>query len=104
MRLYKITPTAALESRSTLEADLDWLDSKLVDSRPYLAGDRFSRADLTVASFLAPFARPQEMPIYHELPVQALVADSERWRNRPVMHWVRTQYRDNRLSSWSAAA
>ena len=43
-------------SRSKLEAELDWFDGKLADGRAYVAGDRFSRADLTVASLLANFA------------------------------------------------
>jgi glutathione S-transferase len=97
MRMYDITPEAASESRSKLETELSWLDSMLVDDRPYLAGDRFSRADLTVASLLAPLARPQEMPTYHEMSVpDALVADVERWCNRPVMRWVIAQYQTHR--------
>src|SRR5215510_6172183 len=57
MRMHDITPDAAAESRSILESELDWLDSTLADSRRYLSGDRFSRADITVASLLAFFAR-----------------------------------------------
>jgi glutathione S-transferase len=97
LRMYRITPAAALESRAKLEGELDWLDDKLSDGRSYLAGDRFSRADLTVASLLAPFARPEEMPVFHEMSVpDALAADYERWRNRPVMRWVVTQYQSCR--------
>jgi glutathione S-transferase len=104
MRMYDITPEAASESRAKLEAELDWLDRKLVDGRPYLAGDRFSRADLTVASLLALFARPQEMPIYHEMSVpDALAADVERWRCRPAMRWVVAQYQAHRAPRREAA-
>ena len=60
MRMHDITPDAAAESRSILETELDWLDNTLADNRRYLAGDRFSRADITVASLLAFFARPQD--------------------------------------------
>lgn len=59
-----LVPTAASESRSILETELDWLDSKLSDGRPYLIEDRFSRADLTVASLLALFACPQEISAF----------------------------------------
>jgi glutathione S-transferase len=98
MRNMDINPTAASDSRSKLEAELDWLDSTLIGDRPYLAGDRFSRADITVASLLAPFARPDQMPTFHEMSVpDALVADFERWRDRPVMHWVITQYQTHRM-------
>jgi glutathione S-transferase len=99
MRMYDISPGAASESRSKLEAELDWLDGKLADGRAYLTGDRFTRADLTVASLLATFARPQEMPIYHDLVgPDALAADVERWRKRPVMRWVIALYRTHRAS------
>jgi len=97
MRRYDITPSAASESRSKLESELDWLDSMLSDGRRYLAGNRFSRADVTIASMLAPFTRPQEMPIYREMTLpKSLEDDCERWRDRPTMQWVRTQYRDCR--------
>jgi glutathione S-transferase len=100
MRAYDIRPGAASESRSKLEAELGWLDHKLADGRAYLAGDRFSRVDLTVASLLAAFARPKEMPIYHDLGApETLAADVERWSQRPVMRWVNSQYQRHRNSS-----
>jgi glutathione S-transferase len=71
MRMHDITPDAAAESRSILESELDWLDSTLADNRRYLSGDRFSRADITVASLLAFFARPHEMPTYREMSIPA---------------------------------
>ena len=58
--MYDIRPGAALESRAALQSELDWLDSKLSDGRFYLVGDHFSRADLTVTSLLAGFARPKD--------------------------------------------
>jgi glutathione S-transferase len=98
MRMYDITPRAAAESRSKVEGELEWLDNKLSDGRPYLAGDRFSRADLTVASLLAPFARPEQMPTYRDMTApDALAADGERWRDRPVMRWVVSQYDRHRM-------
>lgn len=98
MRMYDITPDAASESRAKLESEMSWLDSMLADGRTYLAGDRFSRADITVASLLAPFARPEEMATFHDLPLtDALVIDCERWRERPVMRWVLAQYQTHRV-------
>jgi len=97
MRMHDITPDAAAESRSILETELDWLDGTLADNRRYLSGDRFSRADITVASLLAFFARPQEMPTYREMSIPAaLLADRERWRDRPAMRWVVAQYQAHR--------
>jgi glutathione S-transferase len=99
LRSLDIRPGAAAESRSKLEVELAWLDGKLADGRPYLVGDRFSRADLTVASLLATFARPREMPVYHGLKAtDAIAADVNRWSERPVMRWVSAQYRAHRTS------
>ncbi len=97
LRKFDIRPGAAAESRAKIEEELDWLDAKLADGRPHLVGDRFSRADLTVASLLAPFARPKEMPVYHALAIpEPLTEDVRRWSERPVMRWVLTQYRAHR--------
>ena len=98
MQMYEIRPGAAAESRSALERELDWLDTKLADGRSYLVGDRFSRVDLTVASLLAGFARPEEMPVYRQMSLpESLTTDVERWRDRPIMRWVVSQYRSNRV-------
>ena len=105
MRMYDIRPGATTESRSKLEAELDWLDSKLADGRAYLAGDRFSRADLTVAALLANFARPKELPVQHGMKgPDALAADVRRWGERPVMQWVVAQYRAHRTPTCGPAA
>jgi glutathione S-transferase len=103
MRAMDITPTAAAESRAILEGELDWLDKQLSDGRPYLAGDRFSRADIAVASLLAPVARPQGMPIFEDMVVpDALMADHRRWRERPIMGFVAELYRSTRFPSSGA--
>lgn len=104
VRGYNITPEAAQESRSKLEGELDWLESKLADGRSYLVGDYFSRADLTVSSLLAPFACPDEIPAYRNRTFpDALVADRERWGDRPVMRWVAEQYEAHRAPRRYAA-
>src|SRR5262245_10889058 len=88
---------AAAESRAKLDEEFDWLDDKLADGRDYLDWDRFSRADLTVASLLANFARPRELSAQHGMPSSsALAADVDRWSKRPVMRWVTTQYEMHR--------
>jgi glutathione S-transferase len=100
IRMYDIRPGAASESRLRLESELDWLDAKLSDGRFYLASDRFSRADLTVASLLAFLARPKEMAVYRGMASpDTLAADIECWRTRPVICWVNEQYRAHRVPS-----
>jgi glutathione S-transferase len=104
MRMYDIRPGAAAESRARLEAELDWLDGKLADGRTYLIGDRFSRADLAVASLLANFARPKELALHHSMKgPEALAADVNRWIERPIMRWVRAQYRAHRQAQMPCA-
>lgn len=85
------------ESRRILEGELDWLDGLLGDGRRFLLGDRFSRADLTAASLLAPLALPKEHPTYGmlEVPPRARV-DLARWAGRPTVAWVRRIYREHR--------
>ncbi len=100
MMKYEIRPGAAQESRAKLAVELDWLDSLLADGRQYLAGDRFSRADITVASLLAPLAPPEQMKTYHNLALpEALIADFERWKDRPIMRWTVELYRIGRAAN-----
>jgi glutathione S-transferase len=105
IRALDISPQAASESRAILELELDWLDEHLSDGRQYLAGERFSRADIAVASLLAPFARPLEMPAFQAMVFPpALAADCERWRERPIMRFVKRQYRDHRAAGMASCA
>lgn len=90
-------PESAPDSRAKVEAELDWLDERLSQGHGFLAGERFSRVDLTVASLLAPFARPDEADVYGKVSLPpALEADVARWRERPSMRWVRDVYRQYR--------
>ena len=60
-------------------------------------GDRFSRADLTVASLLAQFARPNELAVDHSMSgSESRAAVLDRWSKRPIMRWVRSQYEMHR--------
>ena len=100
MKMYEIRPGAAQESRANLNVELDWLDSLLADGRQYLSDGRFSRADITVASLLGPFARPEQMKTYHNLAVpRALTVDFECWKDRPIMRWIVERYRTDRAAN-----
>jgi glutathione S-transferase len=90
-------PEQREESRRIVEGELDWLDGLLRDGRHFLVGERFSRADLTAASLLAPLALPSEHPTYGWLEVPPRTrADLARWAGRPALAWVREMYRDHR--------
>jgi glutathione S-transferase len=85
------------ESRQIVEAEMDWLDGLLADGRQYLAGARFSRADLCAASLLAPLALPPQHPSYHRLQLPpGVAADLEKWQRRPSLRWVGEIYRNYR--------
>ena len=88
------------ESRQIVLAELDWLDALLADGRRFLVGDRFSRADLTAASLLAPVARPDEHPSYQHLQIPpGVAADLVSWEQRPSIAWVRDIYHQFRQPS-----
>jgi glutathione S-transferase len=85
------------ESRRIVEDELDWLDGLLADDRRFLLGDRFSRADLTAASLLAPASMPEQHPLHGLIEVPPLArADLARGRERPTLGWVREIYRRHR--------
>ncbi len=91
--MYDATPESAADSRARLETELDWFDAKLADGRRFMACDRFSRVDITVASLLAPIARPVQVEIYHTMSLPpALAKDVARWSHRPIMQWVKSVY------------
>lgn len=86
-----------LESRAIVERELTWLDGILEDGRPYLTGSRWTRADLTAASLLAPLAAPTEHPIYHAVvSPQTVALTMQDWADRPILRFVRMAYASKR--------
>ncbi len=67
MGAMDLGPEQREDSRLIVERELDWMDGLLKDQRRFLLGDRFSRADLTAASLLAPLALPEQHPTYRML-------------------------------------
>lgn len=100
VRGYRLGEGAADESRARVETELDWLDDVIADGRPFLAGDKFTRADIAVASLLSPFARPDAMPLYQRMEFPPnLAADLARWQSRPTLQWVANIYTHHRKRS-----
>ena len=92
-KMYDAGPQAAPDSRAKMEAELDRLDDRLADGRRFLAGDTFSRLDMTVASLLAIFARPAVSAVHQQLSLPpALEDDAARWHDRPTFTWLRGTY------------
>ena len=69
---YRITPEAAQRSLARVRDVCAQVANRLRDGRPFLAGGRFTAADLTFASLLAPMVLPAEcravQPALDELP------------------------------------
>ena len=85
------------QARDILENELDWLDEKLSDGRPFLIGEHFSRVDITAASLIAVLAETPEHHTYSEIVFPPRVsAEIARWRNRPSILWARDIYRNYR--------
>lgn len=90
-------PTAIQDSRAKLDKELDWLDGKLASGRPYLVGDRLTRADLTAASLLGPLNQLSQTRMYAGVEIPATVeAEFARLAPRPSMQWTERIYRDFR--------
>ncbi len=90
-------PDVVPDSRAKLDAQLDWLDRRLEGGRRYLVGDHLTRADLAVASLLAPFAQLSRERMYQAVKVPAEIEEEfARIEERPCMQWVAETYRNFR--------
>jgi glutathione S-transferase len=98
-RFMSVEEPRAMESKDETLRVLDAMEKRLGGSRPYLVGDRFTAADLTFASLVAPAIMPLEhsirFPSVDELPGPAadLVRDVQ---TRPIATYVRRVYREHR--------
>ena len=85
-----------LACREVVDRNLEEIENR-VQSTGYLVGDRFTVADLTAASLLAPVADPDHIDMKRPEPqpesVRAFVAP---WRGHPACDWVREMYRRHR--------
>ena len=95
VRFSTDSPEKAREAERRVVAALDRLDSEL-DGREYLAGDRFSVADLTASALLYPFVLPPESPWRPSRLPDAWVEFSEANRGRPCHAWAAAMYRRHR--------
>lgn len=81
------------ESKRIIEQELDWIDGLLSNGGSFLVGDKFSRADLTAASLLAPIASPKKHPVYNDIALPPkMTSDMQTWQERPAIKWVNEIY------------
>jgi glutathione S-transferase len=95
-RMMNINAESASSAEQRLLRALDRLDEAL-ERGPFLAGDCFSRADLTACALLAPLCRPgeseSEVAAFLPPPVRAL---REQLQHRRFYRWVLEQYQERR--------
>lgn len=98
IRLMDLGAEQEVESKAIVVAEMDWLDSLLMDNKRFLVGDSLSNADIAAASLMAPLFSPKSHPAseYIKLPPRAAeVADQ--WESRPFTKWLAELYRDHRI-------
>lgn len=96
-----INDKAAAKAEQKIDQEIQWLEQRLNDGHQYLVGDRFTMADITAASLLAPLACPSEHPIYGTSDFREKIASSaKRWATSPALEWVRSTYAKNRGQIW----
>ncbi|MBI2734278.1 MAG: glutathione S-transferase [Aquabacterium sp.] len=92
-RKLHITPRRCQLAQQRITQVIEWLESQLQDGRAYLVQDRFSAADITAASLLAPIACPRQHPVYGDPAfAHSMAAAIAPWRDRPALQWVRLVY------------
>jgi glutathione S-transferase len=98
---YVISATRVERARREFDVAMAETERKL-GGRDYLVGDRFTRADLSVASMLSLLVMPPEHPFpWREIPDAQTRAFLDDYRRHPVSEWVRNTYRLHRLSAVS---
>ena len=95
MRFATSSPERARHAEEKVVAALDRLDAEL-EGREYLAGDRFSVADLTVAALLYPFVMPPQTPWRPSRLPQAWIDFGAANHGRPSHAFVDAMYRLHR--------
>jgi len=95
--MYNITQSSADQARERIEIALKKLEQHL-QSRTYLVGDNFTRADLSVAALLSPLARPVQMAVYRSSVYPDVINDFQNHlKDTFVMQWVRQIYQTHRI-------
>jgi glutathione S-transferase len=97
-RKYKIRPDKVAEAKDLFRKTFDTFNVIFRDS-PYLLGDHITRADITVASLLAPLCCPIEHVTRWpaQLP-EEIVAFQNEFRGHPTWNFVLRLYRQQRRS------
>jgi glutathione S-transferase len=98
-RHYRITRASRRDAEGRIDRLLGQIGLLLTDGRRYLAGDRFTLADLTFSALAAPALLPGEygvpLPRVEEVPA-AMARRVRAWRETPAGRHVLRMYREER--------
>jgi len=101
---HRIDPDTIEAAPGKVRAALDRIEAELRPSG-YLAGDRFSVADLTAAALFGPVALPPEWPYPPPGPIPGPMAEFRASiEEHPAYKWVIEMYRRHRGASMESAA
>lgn len=103
LRYHVEVEAAAAEARTDVLAALDRLEAELGDGE-YLAGDRFSVADLTAASLFYPLVNPPEGPSVLPDAPPGLAEFRAPLEQRPGYLWVQRMFARHRQAPGAASA
>lgn len=99
VRSFKLTPAGIAEAEERIQLQFDQVAALLADGRPFLAGDRFTAADLAFCSLGAPMVMPEgyggPLPTLESLPVEAQNG-LHRWREHPAGRYILRIYASHR--------
>jgi len=94
IKLMRINDATADEAKQRLKHAIDKINLHLTEHK-YLVGDQFSRADLAVASLLAPLVQPEKYGLPWPSPLPpALQTTIDEWSSE--LEWVRLLYNEYR--------
>lgn len=95
-RRYVISEKSVVQAKDEFKVALDELGVALTH-KPYLVGEQFTRADLSVASMLSLLVLPPEHPFpWGEIPDTEIRAFCAGYEDHPVAIWVLEMYRLHR--------
>lgn len=93
---YVKSDTAVAAAREEFDVAMAELETRL-NGEPYLFGEQFSRADLSIATMLSLLALPPEHPFpYGDIPDPKLRIFYDEHRDHPVCNWAQEIYRKHR--------
>ena len=99
VRSFKLTPAGIAEAEERIQVQFDEVASLLADGRPFLAGDRFTAADIAFCALGAPMVMPEgyggPLPSLESLPEEAQ-NQVRRWREHSAGRYILRIYASHR--------